>query len=92
MADETVRRGIGRFSIVVYPILAALFFYFGITYEFKRIDLVMSRGNQEFPLAEWQMLRNEFLLIMGGIVLATIIWRLLVVRERKKHPERYRKY
>lgn len=90
--SEQQKRGLGWYSRFVYPLLVLIFAVVFAYYERIRLDL----GNQQIPreqyVAEHQVLSQEFFLVGGAILIVGIIWAICVARDKKKYPEKYRRY
>jgi len=95
VSNERVRRGLGRFSLAVYSILALVFMWVCVHYDGLRQDLWLrttTGSTREQVLVEFYQLRTEYFVITGALIALGVIWFLIVKREKKRHPERYFRY
>ncbi len=96
MAEEK-KRALGFYSRYVYPIW--FFVVVGVIWYFEGVrnanwqDAVgMNSKPYEVVAAGHQEIMVQFLVTLGCLVLVPYIWHYVVSRDKKKYPERYRKY
>lgn len=95
MSNERIRRGLGRFSLAVYSILALVLAWVCVHYDNLRQDLWLKTttgSTREQVLVEFYPLRTEFFCLAGVLIALAVIWFWIVRTEKKRHPERYFRY
>ena len=95
MSNEEIRRGLGRFSLAVYSILALVLAWVCVHYDNLRQDLWLKTttgSTYEQVLVEFYQLRTEFFCVAGLLIVLAVIWFCIVKHEKKHHPERYFRY
>ncbi|HEU4962487.1 MAG TPA: hypothetical protein VFV52_01310 [Bacilli bacterium] len=90
------QKGLGWYSRLAYPLLLAIFVWDILYFEFARQDNWHLQVAGQEPRAEildrFYELQSQFFISLGVIAVVTLVWVLLVRRDKRVHPEKYRRY
>lgn len=100
MESEKKKRPLGYYSWFMYPIWFLVLIAVTLHYEFARQAnwevAFGANGGSSVPMEQVVAGHNQimvhFLISFAILILIPFVWGYFVSREKKKYPERYRKY
>lgn len=94
--EEKRKKGLAWYSKFVYPLFLGAFIWVVLYFEFARQDnWKLATANavpMERILERFYELQMQFFISIGAIFVVTMVWVVLVARDKRLYPEKYRKY
>lgn len=90
--SEQQKRGLGWYSRFVYPLLVLIFAFVFAYFERLRLDVGNQQITRQQYVADHQAIAQDFYIWGGAILIVGIIWAICVARDKKKYPEKYKRY